>query len=814
MIPSPKDYDPAAIKESVSLAGIVMSLGTDLSLEMNGDYTGLCPFHNDTNPSFSVYVGESGQKFQCWSCGAYGDVFDFVQKLNGCTFGDAKSTVLQLRDTGTLPDAPVSVTKRKAEPKKLEKMLNRSKGFNGILPELIVQRSINVPMAFIREEFGVTDDNAYVYIPHYSKDGEVVGLKKRWHLDWTPTAEPGSDLSNLYGGWREHGREDVVLCEGESDTWFLAYLLRDKPIDVLGLPHGVCPPTTEWIGQLQGRTVTLLFDADPAGRGAITSWIKLADTLSLKVAILPDGSDATSAGEDIVLSALAEAREWSGTSNLPVQVSDGKYVHNNPTTGNITVLSDFVFDIKRLVVMNDNVIFEVEVPGKSERQFLSGDDLTSVNRMRNWTTKRLLSWKGTDRNIADLVELLKAQSIIVPQVKGVDVIGLHGDVFVLPDKCLGSSGWGYVPPENDAHLIDFLHIEDEPWDTEILKYLTALHAPQVITPVLGWIAAAPFRSLFEQFPILSVTGGSGWGKTTILHTILKSFGFWTKSPPTLTGSTPHAILSYASSTNAFPIWFDEFRPGARMDARMTLEQVIRDAFDGSSRISGGMYESRMRIKAMPASAPLIVSGEDAFTETSHVERMVMVDMPTGGKNVKAWVDSTRCRVGGLGYAYLTWSLDQLRTGQLPTLPKIPDRPEHSLAIAAWGYSILSDFCESVCAYSLTPEFDGSACREAQLSAKKRPVILEAIDLTKGLTDNYEKFITFIDGNGDGYVKPQSLVKWCQTHSDIRLPGGSKSVQRWLEQMYGARSIQHSTNGRCLLIPDLRGILESLDHETS
>jgi hypothetical protein len=39
MIPSPKDYDPAAIKESVSLAGIVMSLGTDLSLEMNGDYT-------------------------------------------------------------------------------------------------------------------------------------------------------------------------------------------------------------------------------------------------------------------------------------------------------------------------------------------------------------------------------------------------------------------------------------------------------------------------------------------------------------------------------------------------------------------------------------------------------------------------------------------------------------------------------------------------------------------------------------------------------------------------------------------------------
>jgi hypothetical protein len=816
-VPSPIDYDPAAIKTSVSLAGIIMALGIDLSLEMNGDFTGLCPFHDDHEPSFSVYMNEKGeQKWACHPCQTYGDVFDFIQQLQHCDFAEAKRVVLELRDSGVLPDAPLSVTKRRADPKVLERLLNRAKGLVGVLPELVEDRGINVPFAWIRGEWNCTDDGAYVYIPHYDKDGELVGLKRRWHLDWSPIAEAGSDLSNLYGTWRDRGRTDVVLCEGESDTWLVSYLLRDSPIEVLGLPHGVCAPTSEWITALTGRTVTILFDADEAGRKAVESWcLQAGPVLALKVAILPDGTDCNTAGTENVRVAIAEARVWNDISNLPIGIAGDKYVHtNNANPPIITPVSDFIFDIKRLVVMDDNMMFEVEVPGKAERQYLTGDDLCGVSRMRQWTTKRLLSWKGTDRNLTDLLELLKAQSMIVPQVKGVDVVGLHSGVFVLPDKCLGSSGWGYVAPNTDIHLKEFLHIEDEPWDLNILKNLALLHDPQTITPVLGWIAAAPFRSLYEQFPILSVTGGSGWGKTTILHTILKSFGFWVKSPPTLTGSTAHAILSYACSTNALPIWFDEFRPGARLEARMALEQVVRDAYDGSSTIKGGLYEDRMKIKTMPACAPLIVSGEDAFSETSHVERMVMVSMPKEGKNVKAWMDCSTAKVGGLGYAYLTWCLKQIRYNSLIQLPHLPDRGEHSLAVAEWGYGLLSTFCEEVCGYELTPPFDGSLCRQMQKATKDRPVILEAIDLTRGLEDQYGKYITWIDGDGTGYVKPQSLVKWAAAHSDIRLPGGSKAIQRWLEQMYNAKSTQHVVHGRCLVIQGLREILERADVDNS
>jgi hypothetical protein len=719
---------------------------------------------------------------------------------------------IQIRDAGNLPELPAFTSTRKADSDELEALLERARGFSGVLPELIVDRGIDVPLAWIRNEWRVTDDNAMVYVPHYDSINRVVGLKRRWHLEWTPTAEQGSNLENLYGCWRDQGQPNVVLCEGESDTWFVSHLLKDrKDTLVLGLPHGVCGPTPVWTKELTARTVILLFDADSAGRGAVRQWLEdptAPNCMTLKVAVLPNGTDCNTNRPDIVIDAIDSATQWKGYGDIKVSVNRDRYVYTN-SGGEAVPISDFVFEVQRLVTMSDTMLYEVRVPGKSEPQFLMADDLTSRSKLRVWTTKRMLAWSGSDNQVSALGELLKAQSITVPRVRGVDVVGLHDEVFVLPDKCIGSSGWGYVPPENDTHLSEFLHIEEEAWDLNIISYLVQLHEVEIMSPILGWIAAAPFRSLFEQFPILSVTGGSGWGKTTILHTVLRSFGFWMKSPPTLTGSTPHAILSYASSTNAIPIWFDEYRPGARLDARMALEQVIRDAYDGSSRISGGMYESRMKIKAMPACSPLIVSGEDAFIETSHIERMVLVTMPKEGKNVEAWVACNSAKTGGLGFAYLSWGLEQLRAGLLPPTPRNPDRAAHSLEIAEWGYSTLQDFCQSVCGYSL-PDFNGSRCAANQKAAKDRPVILEAIDLTRNVTDPFGTMISFVDPNGVGYVKCQSLVKWCQQHSDIKLPGGSKAVQRWLEEMYKAKSVRHPTLGRCIMIPNLAEILEELD----
>jgi len=50
-------------------------------------YSGLCPFHNEKTPSFSI--SQEHQYFRCFGCGAKGDVFKFVEMIEGLSFWEA-----------------------------------------------------------------------------------------------------------------------------------------------------------------------------------------------------------------------------------------------------------------------------------------------------------------------------------------------------------------------------------------------------------------------------------------------------------------------------------------------------------------------------------------------------------------------------------------------------------------------------------------------------------------------------------------------------------------------------------------------------
>jgi DNA primase len=76
------------IKQVKEANDIVDVVGGYLSLRKVGQtFLGLCPFHDDHRPSFSV--NPRLQTFKCWPCGAYGDVLDFVQKHDRVTFREA-----------------------------------------------------------------------------------------------------------------------------------------------------------------------------------------------------------------------------------------------------------------------------------------------------------------------------------------------------------------------------------------------------------------------------------------------------------------------------------------------------------------------------------------------------------------------------------------------------------------------------------------------------------------------------------------------------------------------------------------------------
>jgi DNA primase len=76
-------------------ADIVRIVGDYVQLRKSGaqNFTGLCPFHKEKTPSFSVHA--TRQFFYCFGCHAKGDVFEFVQKVENITFGEAVRLIAQ-----------------------------------------------------------------------------------------------------------------------------------------------------------------------------------------------------------------------------------------------------------------------------------------------------------------------------------------------------------------------------------------------------------------------------------------------------------------------------------------------------------------------------------------------------------------------------------------------------------------------------------------------------------------------------------------------------------------------------------------------
>lgn len=84
--------EAAAVKSAVALESVVSQY-----VPLHGNETrcrGLCPFHDDHNPSLVVY-SDTGT-FHCYGCGAHGDVFEFLMKMENLSFSEALEAVRRL----------------------------------------------------------------------------------------------------------------------------------------------------------------------------------------------------------------------------------------------------------------------------------------------------------------------------------------------------------------------------------------------------------------------------------------------------------------------------------------------------------------------------------------------------------------------------------------------------------------------------------------------------------------------------------------------------------------------------------------------
>ena len=181
-----------------------------------GHMTGLCPFHNDRNNSFSVDL-KTGQ-WHCFSEEIGGNFLDFYGKIHGCDTKEAYQEILKQygKDEEEKPEDKSYTLEQYAKDKHLPKKWLEE--FCSLTTE--TERKTGV---------------SYMKIPYFGEDSKPTTFRKRYaHKDFRWKYGSKGKIG-LYGEWRMpmmRSGDSLILVEGESDTQSLWYM----GLAALGVP--------------------------------------------------------------------------------------------------------------------------------------------------------------------------------------------------------------------------------------------------------------------------------------------------------------------------------------------------------------------------------------------------------------------------------------------------------------------------------------------------------------------------------------------------------------------------------------------------
>jgi len=156
----PKDF-PDKLRSSILVSEVV---GKKVKLKLRGkEFQGLCPFHNEKSPSFTV----NDQKgfFHCFGCQAHGDIIGFVMKNEGMEYGEA---VEKLANDFSIPIPKILINQ--AQENRLEK-------------DYLILEKINV--FFENKLFSENGRQALIYL---QKRGIAKNIIKKFRLGFAPNS--------------------------------------------------------------------------------------------------------------------------------------------------------------------------------------------------------------------------------------------------------------------------------------------------------------------------------------------------------------------------------------------------------------------------------------------------------------------------------------------------------------------------------------------------------------------------------------------------------------------------------------------------
>lgn len=212
-------YDGVDLDRIVDYRAEYTAVLSKTKLKDNGDsLLALCPFHEDSNPSFSVDL-KTG-KWHCFTEGDSGNFVSFWAKINGADTTEAYKAIL----------AKYGVAQEKPKPAPKQKKSESSSLGSYSMEQYSIDKKL--PMDFLRDTCKVStgrerNGTTYLKMPYIKADGQEATYRKRFAKKEFRWRTGSSGKICLYGEWRLQAIRDAgwaILVEGESDTqslWFM-----------------------------------------------------------------------------------------------------------------------------------------------------------------------------------------------------------------------------------------------------------------------------------------------------------------------------------------------------------------------------------------------------------------------------------------------------------------------------------------------------------------------------------------------------------------------------------------------------------------
>jgi hypothetical protein len=821
------------LKEDLPIEWVIsVSAGIALDEVGEGRAIGVCPFHDDEDPSLDVYG--YGTRWGCFPCGQGGDIFDFigafwelesftarfekgVQLLQAYKEEDEWSGIVKADGPAiAVSDAEVYTSIREAQE-------NFHKGVQYPLAQLLSNKGLDdIPPFWLNEVWGVgVTHNNEILAPYYDDGGEVISYKTRYAGRGGWYAKKGRPLTALYGEWMLKDEQRVWLCEGETDTWLASYLLRGRGV-ALGLPRGAGAHVDDrWVKLLKGRTVTLVFDADAAGRRAARKWYAALNGVADEIHISFPDSDLCDTS-DPVFTLDNGITVTPATGFVSVRPDAMCYQQIN-RQGAGEDLNDWVLEptkyIRYLSLGDETVATGYEghfTDDKGKRLLITSGDLKNGASAVDWSNKNRRVWFAAGSKWTQgVLSLMNESAPFLPRVDAVSRVGLHGmdrgtPVFVMPTS-LGTTIGSAIAKEQWVHydegsMVDYgqkYELKEEnltpeqikQWAFPLVSSMLDVNRRDVTTPIIAWLAACPLRATVTEFPSLAVLGGSGSGKTSLLAEYLRAWYGLTEEHNLSRGSTPYGLTQWALGTNALPVWYDEYRNQARPENLDMVDQLLRDAWTASSSSRGGYGEDKTKVRTMKVTAPIVVSGESEFEERSHIDRAIILKLPDKnaavGRNVAQFKILTQSvqQPGRLGRLYMEWVAHELSTGACFPPERALDRQEQGNRILQWGWSLFTRFSHEVLGVDGLGELELNRAEEARDEADEHAVLTALADAIESkATDRNNRMVAWIQEPGDQTklsviaARPHQFYQWA-TQNGYRFPGNSSATRSWLKQRF-------------------------------